>query len=204
MTGVITIETQLATWFGSADRPLLGFLHVPSSGTVREAVVMCPPLGKEHIDTYRGMRLLGEKLAAQGMAAFRFEYAGVGDSAGAEDDPDALTLWLKSIVSAVDYVRQAGAESVSIVGLRVGALLAASALQECGHVNSIVLWDPILTGRNYLRNNVRSTRSASERTIPPTHVCRSWVACWLPNAPTNCHVSASPDHFSDVHAPFWP
>ena len=151
MTGVITIETQLATWFGPADKPLLGFVHVPTSGTAREAVVMCPPLGKEHIDTYRGMRLLGEKLAAQGMAAFRFEYAGVGDSAGAEDDPDALTLWLKSIVSAVDYVRRAGAESVSIVGLRVGALLAASALQECGHVNSIVLWDPILTGRNYLR-----------------------------------------------------
>ncbi|MCD2105312.1 alpha/beta hydrolase [Rhodococcus erythropolis] len=148
---MITIETQLATWFGSADKPLLGFVHVPISGTAREAVVMCPPLGKEHIDTYRGMRLLGEKLAARGMAAFRFEYAGVGDSAGAEDDPVALTFWLESIVSAVDYVRRAGAESVSIVGLRVGALLAASALEACGTVNSIVLWDPILTGRNYLR-----------------------------------------------------
>ncbi|MCD2115158.1 alpha/beta hydrolase, partial [Rhodococcus rhodochrous] len=68
-----------------------------------------------------------------------------------EDDPVALTFWLESIVSAVDYVRRAGAESVSIVGLRVGALLAASALEACGTVNSIVLWDPILTGRNYLR-----------------------------------------------------
>ena len=81
------------------------------------------------------------------MAAFRFEYAGVGDSAGAEDDPDALTLWLKSIVSAVDYVRQAGR------GIRqhrrTESWLPSWQRRHCrsaGHVNSIVLWDPILTG----------------------------------------------------------
>ena len=151
------------------------------------------------------MRLLGEKLAAQGMAAFRFEYAGVGDSAGAEDDPDALTLWLKSIVSAVDYVRQAGAESVSIVGLRVGALLAASALQECGHVNSIVLWDPILTGRNYLREQ-RAFYAISVGEDDPADsrvVDHGWRAGSRMRRPT-VTSPPSPDHFSDVHAPFWP
>ncbi|MDI9917073.1 alpha/beta hydrolase family protein [Rhodococcus sp. IEGM 1379] len=148
---MIPIETQLATWFGPATTPLLGFVHVPQSGTAREAVVLCSPIGKEHIDTYRGMRLLANELATRGIVAFRFDYEAIGDSTGAEDAPDAMHRWQDSIVSAIDYVRRSGAQSVSIVGLRLGALLAASALTECGAINSIVLWDPIINGRNYVR-----------------------------------------------------
>ncbi len=149
--GVITIETQLATWFGPAEAPLLGFVHVPTSGIAREAVVLCSPIGKEHIDTYRGMRLLADELAARGIVAFRFDYEGVGDSSGNEDAPDAMDRWRSSIVSAVDFVRQCGAQSVSIVGLRLGALLAASALEGCGTINSVVLWDPVVNGRSFIR-----------------------------------------------------
>lgn len=139
------------TWFGPANSPLLGFVHVPTSGSIREAVVLCAPIGKEHIDTYRGIRHLANELAARGIAAFRFDYEGVGDSAGHEDAPDALSRWQASIASAVEYVRASGARSVSIVGLRLGALLAASALEECGPINSIVLWDPVVQGRNFVR-----------------------------------------------------
>ncbi|MGG7101487.1 alpha/beta hydrolase family protein [Rhodococcus sp. 24CO] len=148
---MITIETQLATWFGPTEAPLLGFIHVPTSGIAREAVVLCSPVGKEHIDTYRGMRLLADELAARGIVAFRFDYEGVGDSSGNEDAPDAMSRWRSSIVSAVDFVRQCGTQSVSVVGLRVGALLAASALEGCGTINSVVLWDPVVNGRNFIR-----------------------------------------------------
>ena len=149
--GVITIETQLATWFGPTEAPLLGFIHVPTSGIAREAVVLCSPIGKEHIDTYRGIRLLADELASRGIVAFRFDYEGVGDSSGNEDAPDSMNRWRSSIVSAVDFVRQCGAQSVSIVGLRLGALLAASALEDCGAVNSVILWDPVTNGRKFIR-----------------------------------------------------
>ncbi|MCK8671936.1 alpha/beta hydrolase [Rhodococcus sp. HM1] len=141
---------QYPTWFGPDDLPLLGTVHVPDSGRARAAVVLCPPLGKEHVDTYRGIKALAESLADRGLLAVRFDYAGAGDSAGAQDDPDAVTGWLRSVVEAVGSARATGASSICLVGLRSGALIAAAATATEA-IDSMVLWDPILSGRSYLR-----------------------------------------------------
>ncbi|MFV9431904.1 alpha/beta fold hydrolase [Rhodococcus aetherivorans] len=140
-----------ASWFGDPACPLLGHVHLPSDRRARGAVVLCPPLGKEHLDTYRGVKALAEQLAERGLAALRFDYAGTGDSAGDQDSPDAVAAWQRSVVTAVETVRASGAEHITVVGLRAGALIAATALPECGPVDAVVLWDPIVSGRAMLR-----------------------------------------------------
>lgn len=138
------------TWFGPDTAPLFGVVHVPAGGHSRGGVVLCPPLGKEHVDTYRGMKHLGERLAAIGLAVVRFDYLGTGDSAGAQAADTAVGDYLASIGRAEDYLRDCGAESVSLVGLRAGALLSATAA-AAGHTANLVLWDPVADGRRYLR-----------------------------------------------------
>ncbi len=142
---------QHSSWFGPADAPLLGHIHVPDNGRSRGAVVLCPPLGKEHLDTYRGMKALAEQLADRGLTSVRFDYSGTGDSSGDQDSPDAVEAWQRSVVAATELARACGGEHITVVGLRAGALLAATAFPDCGPVDAVVLWDPILSGRSALR-----------------------------------------------------
>ncbi|KSZ60272.1 hypothetical protein Z045_02070 [Rhodococcus pyridinivorans KG-16] len=145
------MDVRHASWFGDAESPLLGHVHLPADRRARGAVVLCPPVGKEHLDTYRGVKALAEQLAERGLAALRFDYAGTGDSAGDQDSPDAVAAWQRSVVTAVETARASGAEHITVVGLRAGALIAATALPECGPVDAVVLWDPIVSGRAMLR-----------------------------------------------------
>ncbi|MGN0042474.1 alpha/beta hydrolase [Rhodococcus sp. (in: high G+C Gram-positive bacteria)] len=142
---------QHSSWFGPADAPLLAHIHVPDDGRSRGAVVLCPPLGKEHLDTYRGMKALAEQLADRGLTSVRFDYSGAGDSSGDQDSPDAVAAWQRSVVAATALARACGAAHITVVGLRAGALLAATALPGCGPVDAVVLWDPLLSGRSALR-----------------------------------------------------
>ena len=144
--------SSTALWFGPAERPLFGWLHAPDADGVRGAVVLCPPLGLEGVCTHRLFRHLAERLAAAGIAALRFDYDGTGDSAGSEDDPARVERWWASVGQAVDLVRRAGAPKVVVVGMRMGATLAAAAAAaRPGSVDGIVLWDPCASGRSYLR-----------------------------------------------------
>jgi pimeloyl-ACP methyl ester carboxylesterase len=139
------------TWFGSEKTPLLGWVNKPATGKARAAVVICPSFGKEHVSSYRTLRMLAEQLADAGFLVLRFDYAGTGDSAGDYHSPDQVELWIESVREAVAYVRAAGVASVALVGLRVGALLAAVAAQRCGPISQLVLWDPVVSGKSYLR-----------------------------------------------------
>ncbi|HXQ44594.1 MAG TPA: alpha/beta fold hydrolase [Acidimicrobiales bacterium] len=142
--------TSRALWFGPEGRPLFGWLETPDDGVARGAVVLCPALGLEGVCAARAFRHLAERLAGAGVAALRVDYDGTGDSAGRQDDPGRVEAWLASVRSAVDLVRAAGARRVVVVGLRVGATVAACEAAR-GGVDGIVLWDPCASGRSYLR-----------------------------------------------------
>ena len=158
----------MPTWFGPADQPMLGWIHEPAGGRARGGVVICPPLGRELGATYSTLRLLADSLAAQGLLAMRFDYVGTGDSAGDHGTPDQVERWLDSVAQAVEYVRAAGAPSVSLVGLRMGALLAAHAVTRCEPISQLVLWDPCVSGRAYLREQTRLYQLKLEVSEPST------------------------------------
>ncbi|MDJ0395273.1 hypothetical protein QMK17_18255 [Rhodococcus sp. G-MC3] len=141
---------KYSTWFGPEDARLFGTVHVPVGGRARGSVVLCPPLGKEQVDSYRGLTLLAQKLCARGLLVLRFDYLGAGDSFGAQDEANIVGHWIGSIVTAVDFVRSCGPSDVALVGLRAGALLASTAASQCGPLTAAVLWDPVVRGRSYL------------------------------------------------------
>ncbi len=141
----------MPTWFGPEEARLFGVLHVPGDGVARAGVVICPPLGRQHLDTYRGLKLLAQHLCSRGFAVLRFDYRGTGDSTADQCRDSAVEGYLESIQTAVDYLRASGAQSVALIGLRVGALLAATAAASIEGLDGLILWDPATDGRRYLR-----------------------------------------------------
>lgn len=115
--------------------------------------MLCPPLGDEDRRVYRTFRKLAESLAAAGHLALRFSYDGTGDSVGSLDDPDRVAAWVASIAEAVGVVRSCGAPKTAVVGMRLGATLATHAAGSIERpLDAVVLWDPCVSGREFLRH----------------------------------------------------
>lgn len=155
-------------WFGDPERPLSGWLTLPAGGQARAGVVLCPPMGEEGRAAHRTFRRLAQALAQRGFVALRFDYDGTGDSAGRQDDPERVAAWLASVAAAHQEVRAAGAATVALVGMRLGATLAAAhadRLRTAGErVPALVLWDPCSSGRTFLREGEALLRLSAEHT----------------------------------------
>ena len=170
-THVATDGGKFTTWFGNEASPLFGTLHVPAGGTARGGVVLCPPIGKEHVDSYRGLMLLAQKLCAQGMLVLRFDYLGTGDSSGEQTREDAVQIWESSVVEAAEFLQSCGVREITLVGLRVGALVATSAASRIRDMTTLVLWDPVIRGRTFVQqqkalNRLTAAPDADDPLIP--------------------------------------
>lgn len=122
--------------------PLSGVLTRPREAR-EPGVVICAPLGHPNVCSYRPLRTLAERVAEHGFPVLRFDWAGTGDSADIDSVADHAAEWMSAICQAVATVRErTGVEDVSLVGLRVGALLAMAAAASDADVSSVALSHP--------------------------------------------------------------
>ncbi|WP_287003697.1 MULTISPECIES: hypothetical protein [Gordonia] len=142
--------------------PLFAVLTLPTDGSVRGAVLICPPLGKEHNHTARGFKRLAEKLAAERIATLRFDYSGTGESSGSQTDPDAVEHWDASITRCMNYLNDLGFSSPAVVAHRSGALLASNNGRVRTTARALVLWDPVTRGRVFVRTQQMLYAAISE------------------------------------------
>lgn len=102
-----------------------GFLHDGGGST---GVIMLPAWGFEEMTIRRGWAGFADRLARAGYCTLRFDWPGCADSLGALDEGMRLAAWHQSILDAVAYVRrQAGIETIVLVGHGVGGLMAMHA-----------------------------------------------------------------------------
>lgn len=140
-------------FFASGNRRLMGLYHAPETPrTPRSAVIFCNPFGQEAIRSHRMYRVLADRMARSGYAALRFDYSCTGDSEG-ECTEGRLAHWIEDVRAADrEVVARSGATRVTWVGLRLGATLALLAAdRDPGHEVNLVVWDPVLSGANYLK-----------------------------------------------------
>jgi dienelactone hydrolase len=143
-------STAVPTWFGPEDRPLFGWVHVPSRPG-GQGVVLCPSLGLEGEASQLAYRSLARALADAGCTVLRFDYHGTGDSTGSLDDPDRLDEWMSDIDTGLAYLVDAGASRLHLVGARLGATLAARAASGRDDLASLTLWYPWTKGSQFVR-----------------------------------------------------
>lgn len=148
--------------FGDSRRALYGVYHAPQSRQARpRAVVLCNPFGEEAVRAFRIYRLLAERLAEAGAHVLRFDYYGTGDSAGDCAEAD-LGGFADSILEAqTELLDISGARDCAFVGLRLGAAAAVlAAARAATRPALLVLWDPIVSGRDYLHELAAGHRHA--------------------------------------------
>jgi alpha-beta hydrolase superfamily lysophospholipase len=137
-------------FFGESRRPLFGVHHPPAGPLAAAAAVVCNPFGQEGLRAHRSLRELAARLARAGFPVLRFDYHGTGDSAGEGEDA-RLDDWLADVALAADEAKEtSGRERVCLVGLRLGASLAALAAARRTDVAALVLWDPVVRGTEYV------------------------------------------------------
>ena len=148
-------------YFQSGDNRLFGWLHRPARDVEPElGVVICSPFGYESICAHRSVREFAESISAEGIPALRFDYLGTGDSADIDENADHVELWSQDVLAAIGELRhQTGVERVCLLGIRLGALLAALAAAKCRTVDSLIFVGPIISGRRYVRE-LRTTQLA--------------------------------------------
>ena len=133
-----------------------GWLHSGQTAAHDAAVLLCPALGWDGLHAYHGFRILADRFAASGIPAMRFHYPGTGDSADVRPGPDGTVdhwaAWRRSVHAMADRLRTVtGARRLVLVGLRFGALLAATVAQEREDVEALVMMAPVLRGKSYMR-----------------------------------------------------
>jgi pimeloyl-ACP methyl ester carboxylesterase len=132
-----------------------GWLHEPQGPLAGDlAFLVCQSLMKEAMTAYVSVRTLADSVAALGIPALRFDYPGTGDSLdlGPTDLNENLHSWQRSIDDSIDWLRRTtGARRIVLCGFRAGAAFAAHAATQHADVAGLILIEPVIAGRAYVR-----------------------------------------------------
>jgi exosortase A-associated hydrolase 2 len=147
-------------YFGTARRRLFGIYEPAAIDQPKSrAALLCHSWGAEYVNAHRSMRRLASMLTAAGIHVLRFDYFGTGDSSGESVEAD-LKGWEEDIATAIEELKDTtGVARVSLIGLRVGAALAARvAAKRRKEIDALVLWDPVVSGADYVQELHRLSR----------------------------------------------
>lgn len=135
-------------------------IYRPADGPSRAAVVLVSADGEERTWAQRAWVNLARHLAAAGSPVVRFDFRGQGESDGEFEATDIASR-LADLRVAVAYAQEAFGTPPVVVGLRLGANLAAMfAASDCLRPPRVVAIEPVASGRGYademLKRNVAS------------------------------------------------
>ena len=136
--------------FGNSAHPLFGVLH-PALGRASDVgVVLLQPGVHEYERSHWAFRSLASALAARGRHVLRFDHRGTGDSAGEPDEATVEACVEDARIASQELSEVPPVRRVSLVGMRLGAAVAAMASARGLAVDDLVLWEPVVRGEKYL------------------------------------------------------
>lgn len=139
-----------SVFFGPSAQQLYGVLESPGARPRRTGVLLLYPGVQEYMRAHWAFRSLASALAVRGFPVLRFDYRGTGNSSGEPEDA--------TFESCVDDARIAGEElrdaervdDVTVIGMRFGAAVGLHVGVKLPFVRRILLWNPIVSGAEYL------------------------------------------------------
>ncbi|MDJ0793305.1 MAG: hypothetical protein QNI98_03600 [Woeseiaceae bacterium] len=148
-------------FFGSNDE-LFAIYH-PASGAPRgHGVLIAPPLLNEAMRANYALRQIALKLSASGFDVLRFDFAGTGNSA-LDISEISVQRWMADIENAAKELEDiAGSIAFSLVSVRFSTFLC-SQLGLNRRITRHAMWDPLMSGKEWLASLRRSQDAASKR-----------------------------------------
>ena len=136
-------------FFFGRNNHLFGIFHPNMSAESRGAILVAPPLLTETIRTHYALKEISVGLSKVGFDVLRFDFSGCGDSAG---DLREITVehWVEDLREAAEELKAlTGETQVSSFSARFSSALVAL-LSARMRWKSTVLWDPLLSGKNWI------------------------------------------------------
>ncbi len=154
--------TREPLFIDAEDRRLFAILHGASGGGApTHTVVWFSPFAEEMNRSRRMATLLGERLAANGIALLVFDYSGTGDSGGEFADA-RWEDWIADGNAACRWARDRLGGRITAVGLRLGVHIAMQcAERDPGLIERLVFWQPVATGKTFLTQFLRQRTVAA-------------------------------------------
>jgi len=148
--------TEQAYFLHRDGERLFTFLHLPA-GPCRAGALLCAPLAEEKLWSHRVLVTFARELARAGYAVLRFDFRGEGDSDRTFEE-SSLTTRVEDTRFAIDELRRhvVADAPVTLLGLRLGASVAALAADGRDDVERLVLWDPVTNGADYVQAILRA------------------------------------------------
>ncbi len=129
-------------------------LHLQPSTHVAardHAVLLCNPFGQEAIRAHRLYRVLGDRLAAAGFHVLRFDYFGIGDSAGEDTEFDLDGAVADTVAAGNLLLQRSRVDKLSCLGLRLGGNIAALASRHWTEpLDHLLLFEPVADGSSHV------------------------------------------------------
>lgn len=131
-------------------------LYKPDKASKREGFVFCDGFGEEKLWSQRIMVAFATLLAKKGYPVLRFDYMGNGESEGAFEE-STLTTMISDTRCAIQMLLRIapGIQKVNLLGLRLGALIAALVAEKENNIGKLVLWAPVINGNEYIKELFR-------------------------------------------------
>ena len=164
-SAVVVDEFWLPTHGGDAAVARFRPADDPAGARSRTGVLIVGGIIHEHQTMAVGAVTLARQLAEHDIVAMTIDLAGTAQGAVELDAPDIGVRWDDEIRAAVRFLRGSGLQHVVVVGIRLGALIAAHATVD-DPVDQLVMWAPVLSGRRYVRELQIMQASATEQTGP--------------------------------------
>ena len=120
----------------------------------RVGVVICDTWGYDALCARRSLRILADRLAEAGYPSLRFDWPGTNDALdGILPSDDPMVAYETALDETVGrLMRETGVASVVLIGLGLGASLAASyATGAVDRLSGLVMLAPVVKGRSFLR-----------------------------------------------------
>lgn len=144
---------------GKAGR--LFTLYRPAENPAKETLLIVPAFAEEMNKSRRMYTLLADDLNRKGIGVLLLDLYGTGDSEG--DFVDARwDTWISDLQCALQWLKDSTNTPVSILGHRLGALLALELIgKHPQDFAKLILWQPVTRGKNYLTQFLRLRMAAS-------------------------------------------
>ena len=128
-----------------------GIFHKPLSHEPFPTVLMCHGLAGHKSGKYRLYVILAEHLSRAGIATFRIDFRGSGDSEGDFSDM-TLEGETSDALIALDYLRHrpdVDNDRMGIFGRSVGGAVTMMAARKDGRIKSLATWAPLHDGEQW-------------------------------------------------------
>ncbi|MFZ6751080.1 hydrolase 2, exosortase A system-associated [Undibacterium sp. Ren11W] len=128
---------------------------IENKAKVQRAILLVPPFAEEMNKSRHMLSKLARTLASHGYAVLLIDLQGCGDSQGEFRDC-SWENWLHDLAMAYMYLCQRTQLPISLLGVRLGALLALDFLKVGNYpIDQLILWQPVINGRQFLNQFLR-------------------------------------------------